>query len=204
MSQIWLVAIAAFALLSPPPDCSTCAHPLVADGFRADGSSPFILQGGLIGTNAIWQVLIGPVDSATVTTIPPSGATFGGAGCRAEYRQGRITVQDDDRGNSSLSRNAGVSEAPAKREPAALSGVEGGAEGSALTLDVYLFRCEPSPPSGASLANGIYSVVGGTGKFSAVTGGTGSIQFDARSDGRVYCHIQGFVQGGNPPADSEQ
>lgn len=186
MSQIWLLAIAAFALLNPPPNCASCAHPLVADGFRADGSSPFILQGGLIGTNAIWQVLIGPVESATVTAIPPSGATFGGAGCRAEYRQGRITVPDDDRGNSSLSRN------------------EGAAEGSALTLDVYLFRCDPSPPSGASLASGIFSVVGGTGKFSAVTGGTGSIQFDARSDGRVYCHIQGFVQGGKPPANSEQ
>lgn len=177
MSRVWLFAIAALGLLSagrlPPPDCASCAHPLVADGFRADSSSPFILQGELIGHNAIWQLLIGPVDSAPVATIPPFEPTFGGAGCRAEYRQGRIAVPGDDGGSSSL------------------------------TLDVYLFRCDPSSPSGASLASGSYSVIGGTGRFSGVTGGTGSIQFDTRSDGRVYCHIQGFVQGGPPRGDAE-
>ena len=51
----------------------TCAHPLVADGFRADSSSPFILRGELIGNNAIWQLLIGPVDSETVATIRKVG-----------------------------------------------------------------------------------------------------------------------------------
>ena len=171
MSRTWLFAIAASALLSagrlPPPNCASCTHPLVADGFRADSSSPFILQGELIGNNAIWQLLIGPVDSPVVATIPASGATFAGAACRAEFRQGQIVVQNDD-GNGTL------------------------------TLDVYLTLCDPSPPSDASLASGIYSVVGGTGKFSGVTGGTGSIQFDTRSDGRVYCHIEGFARGATP------
>ena len=42
---------------------------LEAVGFQADGSSPLILQGDLIGT-ATWQVLDGPVLSNTFGFMP--------------------------------------------------------------------------------------------------------------------------------------
>ena len=62
-----------------------------------------------------------------------------------------------------------------------------------LTVDVNATRCEPYSSTSAYSANGVYNILGGTGKFAGVIGGTGSIQFDANSDGMVFVSIGGTV-----------
>ena len=140
--------------------------PLVASGFQADSSSPLVLSGGILGDHAVWTPQITPIDSPTIATIP-TGQGFDGADCRAEYRQAEIQVPGD-------SNPAGT-----------------------LMVNVYFTRCDTydssGSPSGAYHASGIYSIVSGTGRFAAADGGTGSIQFDADSDGRVFSSINGFL-----------
>jgi hypothetical protein len=71
------------------------------------------------------------------------------------------------------------------------------AQDATLTVAVYATRCEPysssGTPTGAYSANGVYGILGGTGKFAGVIGGTGSIQFDANSDGLVFVSIGGVI-----------
>jgi hypothetical protein len=64
-------------------------------------------------------------------------------------------------------------------------------DGSTLTVSVYGIRCEPSDTPGAHFTHGVYSILGGTGVFKKVRGGTGSISFDAPGDGSVTAHIAG-------------
>ena len=73
------------------------------------------------------------------------------------------------------------------------------AQDSTLIVEVYATRCEPynssGVPTAAYTANGVYSILGGTGRFAGIIGGTGSIQFDAKSDGTVFVSIHGSVFG---------
>ena len=65
-----------------------------ADGFQADPSSPLTLQGDLLGTNATWQTLVGPVRSNSLATLPSVSAAYDGGGCVAEYSQNQIVADD--------------------------------------------------------------------------------------------------------------
>jgi hypothetical protein len=65
----------------------------VVRGFQLNGSSPLVLEGDLIGANAIWQPLASPIQGSTTETIP-SGPGFNGATCRKEFRQAQILTQD--------------------------------------------------------------------------------------------------------------
>ena len=161
-----LVILAAWFKATASAETVPSQAPLVASGFQADSSSPLVLSGGILGDNATWNPQIPPIDSPTVTMIP-AGPGFDGADCRVEYRQAEIQVPGD-----------------------------GNAAGT-LMVNVYLTRCDTYDSSGslsgAYHASGIYSVVSGTGRFAAADGGTGSIQFDAHSDGSVFSSINGFL-----------
>lgn len=93
----------------------------------------------------------------------PSLSTFSGAGCRAEYSQDQIVT----------------------------------ANKSTLSIDVWGYRCEPYDPAAlaasAHATNGVYSIQSGTGDFQSITGGTGSIQIDARADGSTFLRISGSI-----------
>src|SRR5579864_7756395 len=64
-----------------------------AAGFQASATSPLILQGDLLGNNAVWHVTTGPVLSNTFGMIP-AVTGFDGAGCQADYSQDKIVTQD--------------------------------------------------------------------------------------------------------------
>ncbi|SPF43390.1 exported hypothetical protein [Candidatus Sulfopaludibacter sp. SbA4] len=68
-------------------------HPFAFFGYQANESAPFQVQGDLIGENAVWQRLVGPILSSVFATIPP-GTGFPGAPCQAEYSQDQIVAQD--------------------------------------------------------------------------------------------------------------
>lgn len=141
-------------------------QPFVADGYQANSSSPFVLQGDGIGHNATWHPVLGPVVGDAVGSIPGTNGppSFDGADCRAEYSQDQIVV----RHKGTLSVNVWGF----RCEP--------NEAGAAAT--------------GAHFTNGLYSVQGGTGQFQNVIGGTGSIQIDARSDGSVSLRISGVIR----------
>ena len=78
-------------------------------------------------------------------------------------------------------------------------------DGSSLNLEVYGFRCDPSggaTATGLSKKIGIFSVLGGTGTFQGLIGGTGSIAFDSRADGSVFVSIQGSLLLGAGATDA--
>jgi hypothetical protein len=78
-------------------------------------------------------------------------------------------------------------------------------DGSSLNLEVYGFRCDPSggaTATGLSKKIGIFSVLGGTGTFQGLIGGTGSIAFDSRADGSVFVSIQGSLLLGAAATDA--
>jgi hypothetical protein len=94
----WLVVAALAALTATPAwaqDDSTKVRfqPFEAVGYQADSSSPLVFNGQPIGKNAIWQVLIGPLESTPFATIP-SAPAFGGADCLADYSQAQIVTED--------------------------------------------------------------------------------------------------------------
>ncbi len=93
----------------------------------------------------------------------PSVSTFAGAGCQAEYSQDQVVT----------------------------------ANKSTLNVSVWGYRCDPYDPAsasaGAHVTNGVYSIQGGTGDFQGITGGTGSIQIDARPDGSTFLRISGSI-----------
>ncbi len=64
----------------------------VADGLQADASSPFVLQGELIGGDAVWRRVRGPVLGDVIGTIPGL-PPFEGAACRMEYSENEIVTQ---------------------------------------------------------------------------------------------------------------
>lgn len=66
----------------------------VVSGFQADSSSPFLLQGDLVGEGAVWQHVTGPFLGGTLTVIPGAPPSFGGVGCRTEYSQDQIVAED--------------------------------------------------------------------------------------------------------------
>jgi len=68
-------------------------QPFEAVGYQADSSSPLVFNGKPIGKNAIWQVLIGPLESSPFATIP-SAPAFSGADCLADYSQAQIVTED--------------------------------------------------------------------------------------------------------------
>jgi len=144
-------------------------EPFQAIGYQASSSAPLVFHGNPIGSNAVWNVKVGPLESTPFATIPPASnpADFGGADCKADYSESEIDASD----------------------------------GSTLTVSVYGFLCEPSDPSATSATktnphfkSAVYSVLGGTGVFENVSGGDGSISFDAPGDGRVFVNITGFIE----------
>jgi hypothetical protein len=168
-----LIAVAAIAVLTGTEagaqDDFTKERfqPFEAIGFQPDSTSALVFHGKPIGNSAIWNVKVGPLESTPFATIPSSTypAAFGGADCRADYSQAEIVAEDD----------------------------------STLTLTVYGFRCDlpiasTATGSGPHFKSGVYSVVGGTGAFQNVRGGTGSVSFDAPGDGRVFVNITGFIE----------
>lgn len=77
------------------PDTGPVSLEFVIHGIQANSSSPFNLQGDLIGSGAIWQHLVGPLlNNNTYALIPGAPETFGGVGCQAEYSQDQIVTQD--------------------------------------------------------------------------------------------------------------
>jgi hypothetical protein len=62
---------------------------------------------------------------------------------------------------------------------------------STITLDVFGTRCQPSASPIAHAATGVYSFVGGTGRFQDLTGGTGPITITAYADGTTFLRIDG-------------
>jgi len=66
----------------------------VVSGFQANSSSPFLLQGDLVGEGAVWQHVAGPFLGGTLTVISGAPPSFGGVGCRAEYSQDQIVAED--------------------------------------------------------------------------------------------------------------
>jgi hypothetical protein len=83
-------ALVAPARAQPQPDGSIR---FVVSGFQVNSTSPFLLQGDLMGEGAVWQRVAGPFLSGTLALIP-GAPTFGGVGCRAEYSQDQIVTQD--------------------------------------------------------------------------------------------------------------
>jgi hypothetical protein len=169
-----VAAMAATATQASAQDDSTKVRfqPFEAVGYQADSSSPLVFQGRPIGKNAIWQVLVGPLESSAFATIPSASdpAGFGGAVCAADYSQAELVTED----GSTLTVNVyGFRCEPS--DPAAATA------------------------PGAHFKSGVYSVVGGTGAFKKVGGGTGSISFDAPGDGSVYVNITGFLKYPNSP-----
>jgi hypothetical protein len=145
-------------------------QPFEAIGYQADNSSPLVFHGTPIGNNAIWQVLVGPLESGPFATIPSAAdpKAFGGAECVADYSQAELVAE----AGSTLTVNVyGTRCEPNDRQAAS-----------------------PAAASGAHFKSGVYSVVGGTGAFQNVGGGTGSISFDAPGDGSVYVNVTGFIE----------
>ena len=66
----------------------------VVHGIQANSSSPFILQGDVIGSGATWQHLVGPLLNNTFSLIPGAPQNFGGVGCQGEYSQDQIVTGD--------------------------------------------------------------------------------------------------------------
>ena len=96
-----LVAMVVIAVLAvrvrAEPNADLGLREIVISGFQANSSSPFLLQGTLIGEGAIWTRIAGPSLSPAFALIPAtSGATpaFTGAACQAEYTQDQIVTQD--------------------------------------------------------------------------------------------------------------
>ena len=69
-------------------------------------------------------------------------------------------------------------------------------DGSTITANVTGTRCVPNDSPGAHTTAGIYSFIGGTGRFSWITQGAGPITIDARADGSTSLFIAGTVTGG--------
>jgi hypothetical protein len=67
-------------------------------------------------------------------------------------------------------------------------------DGSTLIAEVTGTRCVTAP--GAHRTFGMYSPVGGTGRFQGITGGAGPITIDARADGSTTLFIAGITTGG--------
>jgi len=145
----------------------------MAEGFQTNSSSPLILNGHPIGKNAVWHPTLGPRLSNTLALIPgvmPTGAPspFNRAACQAEYSQDQVVTEDGE---------------------------------STLTVNMYGVRCEPTPTAALASAAvaaahinvGTYSLVGGTGQFHTLLGGTGNIQFYARANGNGFVHIAGHL-----------
>jgi hypothetical protein len=65
-------------------------------------------------------------------------------------------------------------------------------DGSTITLDVFGTRCQPSASPIAHATTGVYSFVGGTGRFKDLTGGTGPITITAYADGTTFLRIDGM------------
>lgn len=60
-------------------------------GVQTDSSSPFLVYIDTVGPG-VWQRLVGPVLSDTITI--PAAAGFGGASCQLEYSQDQIVIED--------------------------------------------------------------------------------------------------------------
>lgn len=140
-----------------------------AIGYRSNSSSPFVLQSELLGDNATWHPVLGPIVTDVVATFPSTtgSAPFGGAVCRADHSQDEIDTQD----GSTLT----VSVYGFRCEP----------------------NDPPTTGTATSSLNhgkiGFYSVVGGTGRFQNACGGTGSVAFDFESDGTASITIKGLI-----------
>jgi len=66
----------------------------VVHGIQANASSPFSLQGDVVGGGATWQHLVGPLLNNTISLIPGAQDNFGGVGCQGEYSQDQIVTGD--------------------------------------------------------------------------------------------------------------
>lgn len=131
----------------------------IVNGFQADSSSPFNVQGDLIG-KGVWQHMVGPILGGAVAMIPGAPPNFGGVGCQPEYSQDEIVTQDT----------------------------------STITVNVIGTRCQQYSSPGAHSTTGIYSLVGGTGRFQGATHGTGTVTVDTHADGSASIHIGGFLR----------
>lgn len=168
-----LLAVAAIAVLSArrvraQADSSNVQlQRFEAIGYRPNSSSPLVLQGELIGNNAGWHPVVGPILSNNFAMIPSAADPFNGAGCQAEYSQDQIVTQD----GSTLTVNVyGIRCEP--YDPPATS---------------------TATSSGVHTKIGAYSFVNGTGKFQNVCAGTGSVAFDTASDGSASIKITGMI-----------
>ena len=149
------------------PDSTAKFQPLVAYGFRANASSPLILQGDLIGNNAFWQVQFGPVESNTfamfhsTAAATESTASAFSAGCHAEYSKVAILA------------NSGT-----------------------FTLELFATVCGAYDSSGAGgeVKKGVYSLVSATGRFEQCDRGTGDISIEVHADGSETLQLLGVLR----------
>jgi hypothetical protein len=80
--------------LQAQPGAGPASIQFVVNGFQANSSAPFLLQGDQVGEGAVWQHLAGPFLGGTLALIPGAAPAFGGVGCRAEYSQDQIVTED--------------------------------------------------------------------------------------------------------------
>ncbi|HXW69867.1 MAG TPA: hypothetical protein VEK34_00230 [Methylocella sp.] len=63
-------------------------------------------------------------------------------------------------------------------------------DGSTLVYNLVDYRC--LQPSGASTTNGLYDIVGGTGRFGGYTAGGGIFSIDENADGHAFLALSGM------------
>jgi hypothetical protein len=168
-----LLAVAAIAVLlanrvwAQADSSSVQLQRFEAIGYRPNSSLPLVLQGELIGNNAVWHPVVGPILSNTFAMIPGGGDGFTGAGCRAEYSQDEIVTQD----GSTLTVNVYGTRCEPYQPPATST-----AASSRVHTKIAA-----------------YSVVSGTGKFQNVCAGVGAVAFDTAADGSTSITINGGI-----------
>jgi hypothetical protein len=68
-------------------------------------------------------------------------------------------------------------------------------DGSTMVFNLVAYHCADSSPSGASTTNGLYDILGGTGKFADVTAGGGIFSLDEKADGLAFLARSGMHGG---------
>jgi len=63
-------------------------------------------------------------------------------------------------------------------------------DGSTMVYNLVDYSCVQ--PSGASTTNGLYDIVGGTGRYTAVTAGGGIFSIDEKADGQAFLALSGM------------
>ncbi len=91
LTIVAVVWVSSTGLRAQPFSHSEESRTFVADGLQAGASSPFVVQGELIGGDALWRRVRGPVLGAVIGTIPGL-PPFEGSACRPEYSENEIVT----------------------------------------------------------------------------------------------------------------